>query len=121
MTEGISIVYLNGKPIASTGGDATWIESIDLELSTAELYVDALKAEFEARNPSGAKVQLGWKNRREDEVNWLEPVDLVALDPIYFTRFSGRYIRIRVEDPSPGQLWKLSSIELFGRKAGGRL
>lgn len=122
MTQGISMIYLDGKPItSSTLVDACWIESVDLELSDAELYVDALKAEFQAKKVSDATLQIGWKNRHEDETVWLEPVKLTDLDPVYFTRFSGRYLRLRIEDPSPSQLWKFSALELFGHKAGGRL
>lgn len=122
MAQGISRIIINGKNISSGSlVDACWIESIDLELAEAELYVDALKAEMRDLGETTAKLYLGWKYRLEDELTWEEPVLLNDLDPIFWTRFTGRFIRLRIEDTTPSALWKLSSLELFGHKGGGRL
>ena len=122
MAQGISRIIINGKNISSGSlVDACWIESIDLELAEVELYVDALKAEMKDLGETTAKLYLGWKYRLEDELTWEEPVLLNDLDPIFWTRFTGRFIRLRIEDTTPSALWKLSSLELFGHKGGGRL
>lgn len=122
MAQGISRIIINGKNISSGSlVDACWIESIDLELAEVELYVDALKAEIKDLGETTAKLYLGWKYRLEDELTWEEPVLLNDLDPIFWTRFTGRFIRLRIEDTTPSALWKLSSLELFGHKSGGRL
>lgn len=122
MAQGISRIIINGKNISSGSlVDACWIESIDLELAEVELYIDALKAEIKDLGETTAKLYLGWKYRLEDELTWEEPVLLNDLDPIFWTRFTGRFIRLRIEDTTPSALWKLSSLELFGHKGGGRL
>lgn len=122
MAQGISRIIVDGKSISSGSlVDACWIESIDLELSDAELYVDALKAELKDVGDTTALLYLGWKYRQEENITWEEPVPLRDFDPIHWTRFTGRFLRLRIEDTTPSTLWKLSSLELFGHKSGGRL
>lgn len=122
MTQGISKVTINGgENEARLYSDPCWIESIDLELAEVELYIDALKAEMKNLGETTAVLKVGWKNRLEDPLVWEEPIQLSDLDPIFWTRFTARYIRLRFEDETPSSLWKLSSLEFFGHKGGGRL
>lgn len=122
MTQGISKVTINGgENEARLYSDPCWIESIDLELAEVELYIDALKAEMKNLGETTAMLKVGWKNRLEDPLVWGEPIQLSDLDPIFWTRFTARYIRLRIEDETPSTLWKLSSLEFFGHKGGGRL
>lgn len=122
MTQGISIIKINGTNISSGSTNAScWLESVDLELGDAELYVDTIKAELRDLGETTAVIKLGWKCRREDQIQWLDAIPLCDFDPIAWRRFTGRYIRIRLEDLTPSSLWKFSALELFGQKAGGRL
>lgn len=123
MVSGLSHVWVNDKLISTSKGDRElWIESKDIELnSRAHKYIDTFVAELQDTGSSTAKIKLGWRDRLEDEIKWTNWFPMSDRDNICWTRITGRFFRIRIEDKSAETIWKLSALEFFGQVQGGRL
>lgn len=123
MVSGLSHVWVNDKLISTSKGDRElWIESKDIELdSRAHKYIDTFVAELQDAGSSTAKIKLGWRDRLEDEIKWTDWFPMSDRDNICWTRITGRFFRIRIEDKSAETIWKLSALEFFGQVQGGRL
>lgn len=123
MVSGLSHVWVNDKLISTSKGDRElWIESKDIELdSRAHKYIDTFVAELQDTGSSTAKIKLGWRDRLEDEIKWTDWFPMSDRDNICWTRITGRFFRIRIEDKSAETIWKLSALEFFGQVQGGRL
>lgn len=123
MVSGLSHVWVNDKLISTSKGDRElWIESKDIELdSRAHKYIDTFVAELQDAGSSTARIKLGWRDRLEDEIKWTDWFPMSDRDNICWTRITGRFFRIRIEDKSAETIWKLSALEFFGQVQGGRL
>ena len=123
MVSGLSHVWVNDRLISTNKGDRElWIESKDIELdSRAHKYIDTFVAELQDAGSSTAKIKLGWRDRLEDEIKWTDWFPMSDRDNICWTRITGRFFRIRIEDKSAETIWKLSALEFFGQVQGGRL
>lgn len=123
MVSGLSHIWVNDKLISASKGDRElWIESKDIELdSRAHKYIDTFVAELQDTGSSTAKIKLGWRDRLEDEIKWTDWFPMSDRDNICWTRITGRFFRIRIEDKSAETIWKLSALEFFGQVQGGRL
>lgn len=123
MVSGLGHVWVNDKLISTNQGERElWIESKDIELdSKAHKYIDTFVAELKGQGSSTAQIKLGWRDRLEDELKWTDWFPLQDTDNMCWTRITGRYFRIRIEDKSAEVIWKLSALEFFGQVMGGRL
>lgn len=123
MVSGLSHVWVNDRLISTSKGDRElWIESKDIELdSRAHKYIDTFVAELQDVGSSTAKIKLGWRDRLEDEIKWTDWFPMSDRDNVCWTRITGRFFRIRIEDKSAETIWKLSALEFFGQVQGGRL
>lgn len=123
MVSGLGHVWVNDSLISTSRGDRElWIESKDIELdSRAHKYIDTFVAELKDLGSNTAKIKLGWRDRLEDPVEWTDWFPMSDSDNVCWTRITGRYFRIRIEDKSAETIWKLSALEFFGQVMGGRL
>ena len=46
---------------------------------------------------------------------------LSDLDNLCWTRITGRFFRVRIEDVGAETIWKLAALEFFGQQMNGRL
>lgn len=123
MVSGLGNIWVNGQLISVNKGEQElWIESKDIELDTRDhKYIDTFNAELKNAGSTTAKIKLGWRDRLEDEIKWSDWFPMSDLDNICWTRFTGRFFRIRIEDKGPETIWKLSALEFFGNRMKGRL
>ena len=123
MVSGLGHVWVNDRLISTNRGDRElWIESKDIELnSRAHKYIDTFVAELKDQGSTTARIRLGWRDRLEDPLQWTDWFPMTDQDNICWTRITGRYFRIRIEDKSAETIWKLSALEFFGQTMGGRL
>ena len=123
MVSGLGHIWVDNKIVSVNRGDKQlWIESKDIELdSRKHKYIDTFVAELKNSGSTTAKIKLGWRDRLEDEIQWTDWFPLADTDNICWTRITGRYFRIRIEDESAETIWKLSALEFFGNVMGGRL
>ena len=89
--------------------------------SRASEYIDTFVAELKDQGSTTAKIKLGWRDRLEDPLQWTDWFPMADRDNVCWTRITGRYFRIRIEDKSAETIWKLSALEFFGQVMGGRL
>ena len=118
MVSGLGHVWVDGQLISTSSGDRElWVESKDIELDSRQhKYIDTFIAP-----ESTARIKLGWRDRLEDEIKWTDWFPITDRDNICWTRITGRYFRIRIEDTGAKVIWKLSALEFFGHVMGGRL
>ena len=123
MVSGLGNIWVNGQLISVNKGEQElWIESKDIELDTRDhKYIDTFNAELKNAGSTTAKIKLGWRDRLEDEIKWSDWFSMSDLDNICWTRLTGRFFRIRIEDKGPETIWKLSALEFFGNRMKGRL
>lgn len=123
MASGLGHVWVDGIPVSTTkGSNSLWIESKDIELgSRAHKYIDTFCGELKNNSDTTAIIKLGWRDRLEDSVKWTKEFPLSDFDKLCWTRITGRFFRIRIEDIDPTTIWKLSALEFFGKVGGGRL
>lgn len=123
MVSGLGNVWVGDTLISTNRGEEKcWIESKDIELDNrAHKYIDTFNAELRDLGSPTARIKLGWRDRLEDEVKWTKWFPLSDRDNICWTRITGRFLRIRIEDESPQTIWKLSALEFFGTIMKGRL
>lgn len=123
MVSGLGNIWVNGQLISVNKGEQElWIESKDIELDTRDhKYIDTFNAELKNAGSTTAKIKLGWRDRLEDEIKWSDWFPMSDLDNICWTRLTGRFFRIRIEDKGPETIWKLSALEFFGNRMKGRL
>lgn len=123
MVSGLGNVYVDGQLISTNKGDQElWIESKDIELNTrGHKYIDTFNAEMKNSGSTSAKIKLGWRDRLEDPIKWTDWFPLSDLDNLCWTRITGRFFRVRIEDVGAETIWKLSALEFFGQQMNGRL
>lgn len=123
MVSGLGNIWVNNQLISVNKGEQElWIESKDIELDTRDhKYIDTFNAELKNAGSTTAKIKLGWRDRLEDEIKWSDWFPMSDIDNICWTRLTGRFFRIRIEDKGPETIWKLSALEFFGNRMKGRL
>ena len=123
MASGLARIVINGEQFnTNSQAEPCWIESRDLDLETRDQkYVDTFFTEHKCNGETKCKIKFGWRDRLQDPIQWGDWFNVVDTDDINWTRFTARYLRIRVQDDNPIWPWKLSAIDLFGRMMKGRL
>ena len=123
MVSGLGNVWVGDQLISINKGEQElWIESKDIELNTRDhKYIDTFNAELKNAGSTTAKIKIGVRDRLEDDILWTDWFPMSDLDNICWTRLTGRFFRIRIEDKGPQTIWKLSALEFFGNRMKGRL
>lgn len=123
MVSGLARISVNGKLYnTSSQAEPCWIESKDIDLETRDQkYIDTFFVEHKCEGETEARIQFGWRDRLQDPITWGDWFMIKDSDDINWTRFTARYLKIRIEDENPIWPWKLSCIDVFGRMMKGRL
>lgn len=123
MVSGLGNVWVGDQLISINKGEQElWIESKDIELDTRDhKYIDTFNVELKNAGSTTAKIKIGVRDRLEDDILWTDWFPMSDLDNICWTRLTGRFFRIRIEDKGPQTIWKLSALEFFGNRMKGRL
>lgn len=123
MVSGLGHVWVDGNLISTSQGERDlWIESKDIELdSKAHKYIDTFVAELRDAGETQARIKIGYRDRLEDPLQWTDWFSMADQDLMHWLRITTRYFRVRIEDASAKNIWKLSALEFFGQVMGGRL
>lgn len=101
------------------------LESRDFEIPPKGRmkYIDGIRMDIEGQTIEevGLKCKIGYRQRMEDDIVWSEEIAFSQLSEHVFTRFSGRFFRIRIYGATTGAIWKASAIEFYGQVMNGRL
>lgn len=119
----IQIVKASGQviPVTTVGsfeGDGVALISRDLDLGddARQKYVDAIQFDITGRGLlTYLKVEVWTRDRHEDDLRLIGVYPLAHADTVIFTRFTARYVRLKIKDTLPLTRWKLSKISFFGK------
>lgn len=137
-TEAVSVVLTDDQGathfVGTRSDTAAWFETRDMECLYAtrgeaaladkfDKFLEAVLVEMETLGlMASVTIELGFKDRLTDTVEWQAPFSVSTGNAPVFGRWrSFRYVRLRVTDSSVSGRWKLSAIELLGRLDGGRM
>lgn len=107
--------------IFSSGDLYLQSEDLDLGSPNKQKYVDAVHLDLEApREVPQLYINVGIRDRLQDEVIWLGRQQVDLDNPIVEIRETAMFFTIRFEDDLPTTQWKLSRMEWYGQLMEGR-
>lgn len=138
LMEGLSVSYNESTKIKVTrvSGDVenvviySDVSNILLETRDFEIipkgkmkYIDGIRLDVEGQTVEevGLKCKIGYRQRMQDDIVWSEEFGFSELCEHLFTRFTGRFFRIRIYGATTGAIWKASAIEFYGQVMQGRI
>lgn len=96
-------------------------KDIDFGQRQALKYIDVFTMEVDGDvDLSGVTVNIGHRDNLNDEITWMGPFLLSELAEAVFTRFTARYVKLKISSISSTTFWQLGSIEVYGRTHGRR-
>lgn len=105
--------------------NAIFLESRDFEINPKGRmkYIDGIRMDVEGQTIEevGLKCRIGYRQKIEDDITWSEEFPFSQLSEHLYTRFTGRYFRIKIYGATTGAIWKASAIEFYGQVMNGRL
>lgn len=101
------------------------LESRDFEINPKGKmkYIDGIRMDVEGQTITevGLNCRIGYRQKIEDDITWSEEFPFSQLSEHLYTRFTGRYFRIKIYGATTGAIWKASAIEFYGQVMQGRI
>lgn len=105
--------------------DAIYATTKDLDLGdpTKEKYIDTIVFDIDAiEEVAGLQVEVGYRDRLQDDTTWLAAQPLTLDDPIASCRVTARFFTLKFSDTMPEHQWAIRRIEFYGKVLGkGRI
>ncbi len=124
----IDILFNNGREASLSqlisAIDAIYCETKDLDLGqpAREKYVDAIVFDITAdAEVDFLQVEIGTRDRLEDDIVWTSPFKLTLDNPIVDPRLTAKFYTLKISDTQPNNKLSIHRIEFYGRVVGGRI
>lgn len=82
-------------------------------------YIEAIKLGMQDFVSSGIKIQVGVQARLDDEIYFLDTIQLEDPSKPIYPKVSTRWVTIRIESRELGDTWELQSMLVHGKVVGG--